>query len=305
MSSRADEEPASGPGPWDVVKAIASVIAPATLITGLMYYFGLIHAYRFFGGFGVDYTLFDLSTEDYVLRSADGLIVPFGVVALAVLVLAWASQLLTPPVERTSAVRLVRIATPVCSVFGLGLMIVAVVALLLPDRFRTYPYVGGLALLFGVLLLTGATRSLRWLAERRGHSSHPPSTSWAVAEWAAVIVLVSVGLFWAVGNWSSSVAEERVEDVVRALPAWPSAIVYSERSLSLDVAGVTETKCSGEDAAFGYRYDGLVLITHEGGQLLLLPRTWTSTDGTATVLTKTDSVRLDFRPAEAVHAPSC
>ena len=76
------------PGPVAVLKTLASVIAPLSIITALMFYFGLLHAYHFFRQFGIDYTVFDLSTQDYVVRSADGLFIPLAVVCLLVLVVA-------------------------------------------------------------------------------------------------------------------------------------------------------------------------------------------------------------------------
>jgi len=107
-------------------------------------------------------------------------------------------------------------------------------------------------------------------------------------------MLVSVGLFWAVGDWSARVGAQRAKDVAATLPSWPAAVLYSERSLNLDIAGVTETVCQSDAEQSVFRYDGLVLITQEGGQLLMLPRSWTEQGGTAVVLAKNDSLRLEF-----------
>ena len=282
------------PGPWGVVKGIAAIITPLTLITALMYYFGLIHAYWFFLGFGVDYTVFELSPEDYILRSADGLMFPFCLAALAVLGLTWLFQLLMPRVSADVIRRSLRVVVLVFSVLGAALVVLAGVAFLRPRLFVDYPSTGGLALVFGVLMLTGAIAAMRRSSDGTTRARRKPSASWRVAEWTAVIMLVSVGLFWAVGDWSARVGEQRADDVAAALPGWPAAVLYSERPLDLDVAGVTETSCSSDGRLSAYRYDGLVLITQEGGQLLLLPRSWTQDVGTAVVLSKTESLRLEF-----------
>ncbi|MFI8595405.1 hypothetical protein ACIGCK_13370 [Microbacterium sp. NPDC078428] len=276
-----------------------------TLITALMYYFGLIHAYWFFAGFGVDYTLFELSPEDYILRSADGLLFPFSAIGAVVLALAWIFQLLIPRFRSGTVEGVVRMSVPFFSILGLGLMIVGGVAFLVPEWLTDYPALGGMALVFGVLLLTAATKSMRWLADGKGRPRLAPPTSWVVAEWSAVVVLVSVGLFWAVGDLSARVGEQRAEQVVQSLPGWPTLILYSERSLNLTEPGVTETMCSSQDAAFGYRYDGLVLITQEGSRLLLLPRTWSDTNGTAVVLASTDALRFEFSPSVGSTSRAC
>ncbi|MEV0891648.1 hypothetical protein [Promicromonospora sp. NPDC050262] len=143
-----------------------------------------------------------------------------------------------------------------------------------------------------------------WLTDRRGNSPRRPA-SWAVAEWAAVIMLVSVGLFWAVGDLSAEVGSQRAKEVIRALPSWPSVVLYSDQKLILDNNGVIETACPGANGAFVYRYDGLTLITQEGGQLLLLPRTWTANEGTVIVMSKTDSLRLEFSTNVTLEAPKC
>jgi len=282
------------PGPWGVVKGIAAIITPLTLITALMYYFGLIHAYWFFLGFSVDYTVFELSPEDYILRSADGLMFPFCVAALGVLGLTWLFQLLMPRFSTETTRRSLQVVVPVFSVLGAGLTVLAGVAFVRPLLFVERPSVGGLALVSGVLLLSGAIAAMRRLSRARPGARPRPSASWRVAEWVAVVMLVSVGLFWAVGDWSARVGAQRAKDVAATLPSWPAAVLYSERSLNLDIAGVTETVCQSDAEQSVFRYDGLVLITQEGGQLLMLPRSWTEQGGTAVVLAKNDSLRLEF-----------
>jgi hypothetical protein len=286
--------PSDVPGPWRIVKAAASFITPVTLITGLMYYFGLLHAYWFFGRFGVDYTVFELTPEDYILRSADGLFLPFSIAAMGVLILAAVYQVVAPRLRPQFVERLIPTGATLFLALGLGLTIVACVAFLRPLWLVNFPSFGGLALAFGVLLLKGGTGAARELEHRRRPPTRPVPPYWRVAEWTAVIMLVSVGLFWAVGDFSAKVGSQRADEVVRALPTLPGVVVDSEQRLYLDYNGVNETVCEADDGTRTYRYDGLTLITQEGGQLLLLPRLWTAAAGSATVLSKTDSLVLQF-----------
>jgi hypothetical protein len=297
--------PASeGIGPWQIVKAAASFITPVTLITGLMYYFGLLHAYWFFGGFGVDYTVFELTPEDYILRSADGLFLPFSVVAVAVLVFASISQIVVPRLRPDLVDNLIPAVTIVFLLLGFGLTGVACIAFLQPRWAVNFPSLGGLALAAGVLLLKGGTSAARELAHRRRTPARPLPTYWPIAEWAAVIMLVSVGLFWAVGDFSATVGSQRAEEVIRSLPQWPSIVVHSDQRLYLNYDGVNETVCEAGDGTIAYTYNGLVLITQEGGQLLLLPRSWTPSQGSAVVVSKTDSLILQFSLRDT-DAPAC
>ena len=90
------------------LRTVASVAAPTSLLTALLFYFGWSHAFYFFDYFGVNSTVLGLSTQDYLMRSVDGLFVPVTAAASLGLVLLWIRRLL--PERWTSGVRwLVRI----------------------------------------------------------------------------------------------------------------------------------------------------------------------------------------------------
>ena len=55
---------------------IAGIVAPATLLTALAYYFGWRRERAFAGYFGIDPSVLGFSTSDYILRSVDALFVP-------------------------------------------------------------------------------------------------------------------------------------------------------------------------------------------------------------------------------------
>ncbi|MFD5322714.1 hypothetical protein [Streptomyces sp. NPDC127092] len=146
----------------------------------------------------------------------------------------------------------------------------------------------------------------------------PIQPEWAVlAEWAMVFALVMLGLVWAANDYAASVGTVRAQRFVAGLPHYPSTVVYSEHSLSISGPGVSETRCGGakggkdDDAAYGYRYDGLTLILQSGNQYVLVPTRWTPADGVALVLPRNDSVRLEFGPPPSAAAggrarvPSC
>ena len=63
------------------------------------------------------------------------------------------------------------------------------------------------------------------------------------------------------------------------LPIYPSAVIYSERSLNLRAPGVREVRCQDQEAAYRFRYDGLKLVLQSGDQYLFLPEAWTPRDG--------------------------
>lgn len=304
-TASSDGEPESPPSnlPFRVLKVAGSVLAPATLVTALMYQFGLLHAFWFFGTFGVDYTVFDLTTQDYLLRSADGLFIPLTVVAGVGLVVLWGYRLL--PARPDSTWRTAVAPAAVALLAGLGALCVAlaVIGLVAPSVLVRYVALPGVALSSGTILLLAASRLHRWRRRQPAGSAAPDHepTALLAAEWTAVFVLVSIGLFWAVGDWSAAVGTRRGQQVLNTLNIWPDAVIYSNQRLNLSSVGVREIRCAGEETA--YRYDRMHLVTQEGGRYLLLPTDW-QTYRHAIVLPATDDVRLAFadhgtpRPAD-------
>jgi hypothetical protein len=110
---------------------------------------------------------------------------------------------------------------------------------------------------------------------------------------------VSIGLFWAAQAYAFGVGTGGAITLHRALPTVPEAVLYSQQSLSLAVPGVTEVRCADPDAAYRFRYDGLRLVRQAGNQYLLLPVTWDRATGTAVLIPRSGTIRLEFRSAGA------
>ena len=282
-------------------------MAPAAALTALMYYFGVLHAYWFFTRFGVDYTVMGLTPQDYVLRSADGLFVPLTACGAAGLAGLWIWRL----VPVTEPPRLRALGHPLLpglgAVVGLGLLFVALAAVVRPALLDEPLGVPGLALAAGVLILAAASRS----TSSRRRSTDPLQRRRslplpvAIGEWAAIFLVVSAGLFWAAGDYSAAVGTRRGNDVVAALPTWPDVTVFAERSLNLSLPGVREQRCTDPGGSFAYRYDGLKLIVQSGNQLMFLPATWADGNRTALVIPRNDAIRLEFTSPGASLGRSC
>src|ERR1700724_2957006 len=60
------------------VQILAAVIAPSSLITALAFYFGGVRTDAYFSYFGIDRSMINFATADYLLRSTDVLFIPLG-----------------------------------------------------------------------------------------------------------------------------------------------------------------------------------------------------------------------------------
>ena len=293
------EEPADEPltaGLPQLVHLLGTVVAPTTLLTSLLFYFGWSHAYYFYDYFGVNSTLLGLTTRDYIQKAVDGLFVPMMVVASAGLLALWAHPLLRARLASGPRARLLRLLAGIVAV-GLALAAAGFWSVFVPTALRRWLYgtAAPLSLALGVLLLVYAVHLWRSLAGPR--TAGPP---WGrVAEWAAVFVLVGLSLFWAANNYSVAVGRGRAREMVLRLPREPGVVLFSERSLSLAAPGVREVRCKDPQAGYRFRYDGLKLVLQAGDQYLFLPAAWSPADGVAILLPRSGALRLEFVPASA------
>lgn len=288
-----------------VVKVAAAVIAQTTVLTALLFYFGWMHAYYFYGYFGVDSSTLGLTRQDFLMRAQDGLFIPALVIGMSWLPLLWLHNLFRR--------RVVDGATPgtrnaiLRGLFAAGatLATVGLVNAFVQTPIHGYVALAPALLVVGVLLIVYSTNMRRGFEIRAGgarSADRVPLT--AVAEWTAIVVVLALGLFWAVNDYSTAVGASRAAQQVRQLSDLPDVSVYSEKGLGLDAAGITEVPCADPDAAYRFRYDGLKLIDQAGDQYLFLPGGWTPFTGVAVLLPRKDSLRLEFRLAGAATTQS-
>jgi hypothetical protein len=274
-------------------KILGAVVAPTTLLTSLLYYFGWAYAYSFYYYFGVNSTLLGLTTGDYLMRSVDGLFLPMTVAACAGLLGLWGHALLRSRLAAGSRPRFMSIVLPVLALAGLVLAVGGISSIVATTVLSRHLAAAPLSMAAGVLLLTYSVHLRRSLTAQNAERGARPE--WAsVGEWGVVFVLVGLSLFWAVTDYAAAVGTRRARQTVAELPSSPSAVVYSEHSLSLHAPGVREIRCDDPKAAYQFRYDGLKLIQQSGDQYVFLPQAWTPTNGVAIIMPRSNSLRLEF-----------
>lgn len=83
--------------PRNLLTTIGTITSQAVFITAMFYYFGWVYAHSFFGYFGVDSSLVDYSTTDYLLRSINATFDPFMYLIFVAFVLFNAHRLMVVP----------------------------------------------------------------------------------------------------------------------------------------------------------------------------------------------------------------
>jgi hypothetical protein len=291
------------------LKVVGSIVAPTTLLTALFLYFGLLYAVAYYRYFGVNYTVLDLPNQGYLILSASTATLPLALLAATALVVLWLYQLPLDALSTRAHRLLRRWWLPAVAI--VAVLLLALVAADALFSVRLFPAgfweARGLSLSIGIVLLAYAAHLRSALAPgvpaaRTGGRSH---VSLTVAKWVCLSLLFGVGLFWAVGSYAIRMGEEGAEGHAAGLRCAPDVVLYSEEPLGLQFAGVPEEAVPGPDGVNRFRYSNLKLVPQAGKQYLLLPADWVPSARPAILLSRSDSLRLEFTTVAPAAAGNC
>ncbi|NUS44447.1 MAG: hypothetical protein HOQ24_12260 [Mycobacteriaceae bacterium] len=277
-----------------VAALIGQFVAPASLLAGLLFYWGFFHLRGFCGYYGVNSSVLGFSTTDYVMRSNDGLFVPVAVYGVAILAAVWGWSVLPDRIRRRAwPPGLYAAAT----VLGVALLANGVTRPFRQTVLNRHIGVAPTCVIVGLLLLWGVVTARRGAAR----TATP-------LEWAVVLLLIGGSFFNGAAEYSLNAGVSRAGIEMGKLAAKPGLVVYSEKDLSLRQPGVVDAPCAQQPADQGvyrHRYSGLVLLLSTGDALLVVPRTWTPAAGSAVVLPRTGvgALRLQFTAPRAALPP--
>lgn len=287
----------------DRVRELANVVAPVTLVTSLLLYFGYVGTRARLEYFGVYLDMTGLSNQDLVLSGLEVVYFPAAMIFLAVLVVAalhaGVTWLLADSGRHTAA------GIIGVTVAAVGLLAIARALLgLLHVRVSSteVPGTTPLALALGPCLVAYAVW-IGWHVVR--HRASEETLAWyesapAVrvrrAALAGVGGLLVAGLFWAANSFAWAFGLGQAYDDAVRLPDRPEVVVDTRERLTDPPPGVRETPITGAaPAGYRYRYQGLRLLLEADGRLYLVPAQWTGQSRTL-VLPYDGAVRLQLIP---------
>ncbi|ANZ28501.1 hypothetical protein A4U64_26790 (plasmid) [Rhodococcus sp. WB1] len=290
-----------------MARIFGEFVAPTTLLTALLFYFGWAHVYWFFDYFGVDSTVLEPSIREYIMRSVDALFVPLIAIAVSGTVLIGGYLALPEAIRRSRHARWHIVALTGA---GIAVLINGLSRIFFATPLNSGLVVAPVCIIVGVALLWSASllRRKRW---READPALPPRSEASVlTEWVVIYILVGLSLFWIATDYSVAVGQTRAREAAAQLPARPTVLVYSELDLHFSRSEVRKIACGPDSdvaSAYHYRYDGLVLLTTIGDQYVLLPRTWSPGYGAAIVLPKSPpgAIRFEFVYPSATVEPGC
>jgi hypothetical protein len=266
------------------LQILGAVIAPSSLITALSFYFGKVRTDTYFDYLGIDRSMLNFTTQDYLLRSTDVLFIPLGALLSVGVLILWTHCLVEGHLSKHP--RVLQYVTRGLVVLGGGLFAIgAVNASRQGLPFPTPFLFAQLSLGVGVALVAYALR-LRGKRLR----------GWISTVYGTLIgLLILLSLFSTTAEYAAALGTGRAQEFAAGLFDRPAVVVYSKDRLHIEAPGVVETTLEGVDSAYRYRYTGLRSLLRSGGNYFLLPALWSYTnDGVTVILPETTSIRLQF-----------
>lgn len=288
------------------LRGLVSIVAPTTLVTALLYYFGWARTSAEAHALGLDDTLFGFSTGDYVLRSISSMFWALfvGVVSLLIGLLAHGAvtaflnkpggggQLSSGGHLSSLRLRFVRVLSGALAALGLmslGLGI-AGARVVHPSRFVSLG--APVAVTLSVVLLSYAVYTFgRYVWRHRAGMAGAELQTFAPLAWTLVTVLLILSVFWSVSHYAGVKGVDLAIAANRLIPDQPSVVIYSAKRLDLQPP-VVETAIGDEHSAYHYMYRGIKLLFRSDRQYFLRPSD--PGDPRNIVLAESSDLRLEF-----------
>lgn len=285
------------------LRAIASVIAPGSLITALVYYFGWARTSSQATALGLDDSLLGYSNKDYLLRSIDAMFWPMFVGTLVTAgaalchgaIIRWADGLSSaaqrPSIHRRR--RFVAWMTPALVSAGAAFLILGTVGARTEEPSRLLSMATPICVTTGIGLLGYAVHlTRRLLADNAGPPPTPELRTVRLITSSLIFALILLSLFWTVARYAEIKGIDLAIAVEDTLPAMPDARIYSPTRLHLQPP-VKEKQLPGDGPDHQFSYTGLKFLFRSEGKLFLRPSDPAASDVNI-VIPDRDDMRLEL-----------
>jgi len=277
----------------ELIKFGVQVIAPTTVITALLYYFGYVATRARFAYFGIDLDLLGLSQQALLMHSVGVMFPPLVLALTTVAAGLWIHITLERLLKAGNRQHLLRCLGFGFAGMGLLLLLRGTAGMVIPTIAETEaPATTPACIAFGVLILATGRR----LLARTSWRAVAPKAKHELVAWVCVWIVVALGSFWATNSFAGLYGRGQATVDSRRLTEKPRVILDTKESLRLPSTVVAEHKLEGPDAQeFNFRSWGWRLYAATGEQMLLIPDNWKH-EGTVLMVPLDGSVRVQMYP---------
>jgi hypothetical protein len=276
----------------------ASVAAPITVISAILFYFGYVSSHAEYGYFGIDVDTIGLSTQDYIMHSPL-LFVPLLALVVIGLALVVAHLWITARIQGAKPATVLLIARRALAA-GLVVFIAGMVLIGLYPVIGEWPYY---KLVTPVVVAIGAgVVAYTWRLVARVSAAEdrakPLARSPTLRRMGLVLLcfLVVATVFWSTATIAEWTGRGEARSTARHLDKLPKVILDTKERLFISDPGVKESALvpTTEGQTFHYRYRNLHLLITGNNRMFLVPPAWSSSD-TVLVVPLDGSVRVRFQ----------
>jgi uncharacterized membrane protein YbaN (DUF454 family) len=277
-----------------IVKLTASIVAPVTVLTALLFYFGFARTNALYSWFGIDASTLGFSTQDYLVRSVEAVYVPAGTLILVILFLLWAHGVVSLRIGDRPRRSWVLVQVFILGFIGLLLFGRGIAGILLPSLSNNDFLITPLCLGLGTLFVAYALHLQRRLRKPHRNLASDQADLLRGVNSALVILLVLLSIFWMTANYAKAYGRGFASQLSQRLDRQPAVAIYSTDRLYLHGTGVVEHRLSSTAGVYHYKYTGLRLLIQSRGRYFLLPEDWARESDAAIVLPDNDRLRFEF-----------
>lgn len=281
------------------LELISKVVAPTTLLTALLFYFGYVRAYSQFLYFGIDPNILGLTSRDYLLRSVA--VVGFDslrLLLIAILIASWmyfVIEKILIALKNNGKIWLCWAI--VITILALGIALISGVVKWLDSQNILYGYLYRLSWTIGILL-TGYSLHLvlnLFNTNSKKIISIIPNWLYQTSLWSFIGLFI-FGTFWTAADYGALLGDWMAEQIALGNRHVSCAFVYSKTPLNITQPNVKTQKISDEENAYQYAYYGLRFLIRANDKYFLIPAGWTRESGNAIILQDETTIRVELAP---------
>ncbi|MFC4535430.1 hypothetical protein [Sphaerisporangium dianthi] len=276
------------------IRQIAEVVAPTTLATALLLYYGYVATRSRFEYFGVPLDMADLSNRTLILYGLEVVYVPAALAFLSVLAVVAVHAAVIWRLGAAPGSQVNLFLEALIGLVGLLLIGRALIGILVIDPDQEYPGTTAMALAAGPAAVAYAI----WIFGKERERPLVPARLRRIAL-ACVVGLAVAGLFWASTEFAWAAGTGRGQEDAEKIGERIEIVLDIKEPLVGLPSGVTQIPLPtvGKDPAFSYRYRGFRILLTSADRLFLISGTWKHGVDQTIVVPHDDTVRIQLIPA--------
>ncbi|TQF06470.1 hypothetical protein E6W39_35100 [Kitasatospora acidiphila] len=286
------------------LQKLAYVVAPGSLVVGLLYYFGSTYTAAYYGYFGVPSGDLQISRQNYLVSSPDAIFLPLWVLlwcGLALLLLyRLIGRRLRRPGTRLTPRGVVAVLLAAAAVLlALGFLVYLQPAWWTRDVLDRLPTNWQRDLLIPLAVSAGAMLGLLALRVYRDHLTQQQPHHGddhrvlLVGSGVVLVGMLTLSLFFATSRYAYEAARSNAaQDAAAHFPGSTKLLIYSRTHVPNDAVGI-EQQDLGSSEPFRYRYLGFRQLAKSGSHYYLVSYMSRGPEDLAVVLPDDDSIRVE------------